>query len=97
MLTLDVYPAPAPGVLGRVVDAEAVLVLPARGEVKVLNEVGARIWELADGTRSVREIVQSIRDEYEVDQESAEADTLEFLNDLHGKEAISLADQPKSA
>jgi hypothetical protein len=97
MLTLDVYPAPAPGVLGRVVDAEAVLVLPERGEVKVLNEVGARIWELADGTRPVREIAKIICEEFAVDVDIAEADTLEFLEDLHGKEAISLANRPKSA
>ena len=97
MLTLDVYPAPAPGVLGRVVDDEAVLVLPERGEVKVLNQVGARIWELSDGTRTIREIAEAICEEFAVDADAAEADTLEFLKDLHGKEAISLADQPKSA
>jgi hypothetical protein len=41
-------------VRGRRLEHEAVVVLPDKGEVKVLNEVGAQIWALADGTRSVR-------------------------------------------
>lgn len=89
MLTLDVYPAAAPGVVGRLVDDEAVLVLPARGEVKVLNEVGARIWELSDGNRTVREIARIICEEYAVEADAAEADTLAFLKDLLDRGAIT--------
>ena len=96
MLTLDVYPTPAPGVVGRVVDAEAVLVLPARGEVKVLNEVGARIWELSDGNRTVREIANVICEEYEVDAAAAEADTLAFFKDLEDRGAIRISDKSSS-
>lgn len=92
LLTLDVYPAPAPGVVGRLVDAEAVLVLPARGEVKVLNQVGARIWELSDGNRTVREIARVICEEYAVDADAAEVDTLTFLKDLVDRGAIATSD-----
>ena len=40
---LDSIPVMLPTVVGRVVDEEAVLVLPEQGQVKVLNQVGARI------------------------------------------------------
>lgn len=93
MSTLDAVPAAVPGVVGRVVDDEAVLVLPEKGEVKVLNEVGARIWALTDGVRSVREISQLICEEYEVELEIAEADTLDFLRDLEDRSAIKFLKQ----
>lgn len=91
MLTLDSFPQPAPGVVGRLVDDEAVLVLPERGQVKVVNQVGARIWELLDGRRSVREIAAQICAEYQVDLSQAEADTLEFLAALEARGAVQSA------
>jgi hypothetical protein len=63
-------------------------VLPDRGEVKVLNEVGARIWALADGSRSVREIAAAIASSYDVSLAEAEADTVVFLQELREKALI---------
>lgn len=91
MSTLEAVPAPVQGVVGRVVDNEAVLVLPEKGEVKVLNEVGARIWALTNGDRSVKEIARLICEEYEVELEIAEADTLDFLRDLEDRGAIKFS------
>jgi hypothetical protein len=95
MLTLDTYPIPSPDVVGRIINKEAVLVLPDKGEVKVLNEVGARIWTLADGTRSVRDIAAAICAEYDVEPAQAEADVLAFLTELETRGIISLS--PDSA
>ena len=92
MISLDSYPLPNPAVVGRIVEGEAVLVLPEQGQVKVLNEVGARIWALADGTRTLRQIAAALCDEYEVDQAQAEADTCAFAAGLEKKGIISLSD-----
>ncbi len=54
MISLDSYPVPTAAVVGRLVENEAVLVLPEKAQVKVLNQVGARIWALADGRRTLR-------------------------------------------
>lgn len=100
MLNLDAYPVPAPDVVGRTVDDpasktnEAVLVLPSKGQVKVLNEVGARIWTLADGTRSLKEISAMICIEYQVEPQEADADTLQFAAELAERGIILLADHP---
>jgi hypothetical protein len=64
------------------VDGQAVIVLPEEGVVKVLNAVGSRIWELADGTRTVRAIVQVIYDEYAVSHEQAEKEVVEFVTEM---------------
>ena len=54
------FPAPHNQVAGRVIDGEAVLVLAESSKVQILNEVGARVWELADGTRSLAQIIDTI-------------------------------------
>ncbi len=89
-LTLNSYPAPAEHVRERLLDHEAVVVLPDKGEVKVLNEVGAQIWMLADGTRSVREIVAALCTEFEAVPAIVEADTLKFLAELQQKGLITV-------
>lgn len=81
-LSLDSCPAHAPHVVGQVVHNEAILILPDSSEVKVLNEVGAHIWELVDGQRTVREIAAAICTTYEVEPAQAEADTQAFVEDL---------------
>ena len=88
-LSLDTIPVPNPNVVGRVVADEAVLVLPQKGTVKVLNEVGARIWSLVDGVRSAREIASLIFSEYNVEQAAAEEDTLVFLGDLADRDVLT--------
>jgi hypothetical protein len=82
---------PLPGVVGQVIEGEAVLVLPERGEVKVLNQVGARIWQLADGHRTLGDIVAVICAEYAVEPAQAQADVLEFAAELERKGVVKLS------
>jgi len=94
MATLDDYPVPAANVRGRNLENEAVLVLPDRGQVKVLNQVGASIWTLADGARTVRDIAAAICAEYDVSQAEAEADVLAFVAELEAKGIVTLSSYP---
>ena len=97
---LNSYPITNSGVIGRILDSpdadhiEAVIVLPSSGKVEVLNDVGARIWSLADGTRTVNEVAATICDEYAIDQATAEKDTLEFLEMLLDRGVIRLSENP---
>ena len=89
-LTLSSCPAPAEHVRSRHLEQEAVVVLPDKGEVKVLNEVGARIWTLADGSRTVRDIIAALCAEFEAPPVVVEADTLKFLAELQQKGLITI-------
>jgi len=91
MPTLNQYPIRNVNVI---TGDEAVLVLPERGQVKVLNEVGARVWDLADGTHDIDAIVGTLCDEYDVDRDRAEADTLIFIAELEAKGLLALATDP---
>ncbi|OQA43145.1 MAG: Coenzyme PQQ synthesis protein D [Chloroflexi bacterium ADurb.Bin325] len=84
-MQLSDTPRRAHSVVSRLLDGEAVLVHPAQGKVRVLNSVGARIWELVDGQRSIEEIARLIAQEYEVGLSQAEADALAFCLDLSGR------------
>lgn len=56
--------------------------------IYTLNEVAARIWELIDGKRTIREIKKKIVEEFEVSPEEAEKDLQEYLQQLKKMEAI---------
>jgi hypothetical protein len=88
--SLESCPAPAAGVVGQIVQHEAVIVLPDSSEIKVLNEVGATIWTLADGSRSVREIAAQVCQQYDVDPQQAEADVLRFVAELLQRKMLVL-------
>lgn len=91
MKLVGTYPAPHPQAISRVVDGEAVIVLPESGQVGVLNEVGTRVWELADGTRSLEEIVAAILEEFEVTPERARQDVDAFVQELVEKGMLILS------
>ena len=88
MLTLDTIPVPNPKVISQDLENEAVLVMPEAGQVKVLNEVGALIWQLIDGQHSVAEIARLVCDAFNVELEVCQADTLNFLAELQTKGII---------
>jgi hypothetical protein len=53
-----------------------------------LNEVGARIWQLVDGRMTVREVLNVILLEYDVEPGEAQKDLLELLQQLELISAI---------
>jgi hypothetical protein len=53
------------------------------------SDVGDRILDLSDGTRTVREIAQAICGEFEVDQATALKDTLEFVGQLIDRKVLT--------
>ena len=63
---IDAIPRHMSSVTSRALDGEAVLVHAEQKKVTVLNGVGARLWELADGQHSIAEIARVIAGEYEV-------------------------------
>jgi hypothetical protein len=86
MVSAKVYRATS-DVVTRKVGDESVIV-PVRSHVAdldavvTLNPVGARIWELMDGSRDLAAIAGAICEEYEVEPETAQADVDEFVRSL---------------
>jgi hypothetical protein len=90
MLNSTTIARPHPEVASDVVDGEAVLLVPQRGTVVVLNEVGAAIWRQLDGVRTAGQIARLLAAEYDTTLAEAERDTLDFLADLVERGVVTL-------
>lgn len=77
------------GVLAQTAGEATILLTPESGEYFSLDDVGGRIWELADGSRSAREIARVLHDEYDAPLETIEADTLELLAELAERQLLA--------
>lgn len=59
-------------------------------DVLELSDVAGWIFLRIDGTRSVRDIGRELAQQYDIDEETACADTLELLTDLAKAGAITI-------
>lgn len=84
------YPEPHHQTAGRVIDGEAVVILAEDSEINVLNPIGSRIFELADGRHTLADIVQVILNEYAVTEERARQDVVDFVNSLVAQRVLVL-------
>lgn len=77
----------SPNIVTRKTGNEYVLVPIANNiadmnSIYTLNETGAFIWELIDGKRTLREIINALKEEYDIDSESAAKDVNLFIDDM---------------
>jgi PqqD family protein of HPr-rel-A system len=71
-------------------DEEAIVVDPRTREVHLLNETGARIWELLEEESTVDELVEALADEYEgAAPDALRAEVEGFIADLGGKGLVA--------
>ena len=77
----------------RIIEEEALLVDVHKGEVIHLNEVGAEVWkvinEKEDEKTSVKDLIEHICSQFEVEKDTAKTDVLEFVNELVQKGLVS--------
>ena len=57
-------------------------------EVHHLNEIGAFLWELCDGSHSLDDISQKLISEYDTDLENAQNDIQDFIAKLKTKSLL---------
>ena len=82
MLTLDATVKIPESVLSTLLEQDAVLLDIRSNQYFALDEVGRRLWGLLSEGNSIRDIYQTLLDEYEVDAKQLEQDMLELLNNL---------------
>ena len=92
MEILNKYPIKSNDTASRILEDEAVIVLPLESIVYTFDTVGTRIWELITGSKKISGIVKEIQNEYEVEHEEAELDIIEFINELVSKKILVLSE-----
>jgi hypothetical protein len=95
-MDLSSFPAPHEQTASTIVDDQAVIILADSAQVTILNEIGARVWQLSDGTNSIHRIIQLIVEEFEVSEETAMQDVQSFLQELADQKAIVFLNNPQS-
>jgi hypothetical protein len=81
-LTLDSVLRRQPGADAASLGGE-VVVLDSQGKmVRALNGTAARVWELLDGSHSVRDICATLTAEFDASAEAIQADVISFLDYL---------------
>lgn len=72
-------------------DGEAVMMDMDRGKYYNFNIVGSRIWQLIEKPISIREIVDELLNEFDIDQETCEAAVMKFVDRLVDDELVKIA------
>lgn len=77
-----------PSTASRVFGSDAVVISPAENMVRMLNPVGSRIWQLADGNNTVEDIAVILTQEFDVDLPHARRSTADFVEDLRSRNLL---------
>lgn len=70
---------------------EAIIIQPRDRKMHLLNPIGSDIWyfiEKSEEGKTVKEIIEFILQEYDVNSETANSDVFEFINKLIDKELL---------
>ena len=70
------------GVLVQEAHGQTVLLRLADGSYYALDDVGAAVWDLVDGQRSVEEIITAIHAAFDAPADVIRTDVLAFTEDL---------------
>ena len=81
----DLVPRQNPAVAWRNVNGAAALVTSSDSTFYWLNPVATRIWELADGERSVGQIGEQLVREFDVDLATCVADAARMVDEFGAK------------
>ena len=87
MIDLDSVVSHSPDIVTRKTGNEYVLVPLANNiadmnRLFTLNESGAFIWELIDGEKNIRAIVERFTEEFDIESETATRDVLAFMENM---------------
>lgn len=59
---------------------DALLFNPDNGSMEMLNSVGYEIWKLCDGTLTLEQIIEKLKEEYpDTEAEAVKKDTTDFI------------------
>lgn len=79
--------------ISRDLGGEAVILNLKTGIYCGLNEVGARIWAFIQEPRSIKDIRETLLDEYDVDPKQCERELLELLQQMLDNSLIEVKNE----
>jgi hypothetical protein len=91
----ETYIARSSAIAARMLAGEMMVMNSVDSTFFTLNEVATAIWQAADGTTPLREIVRTqVCGQFEIDPEQAQSDAEQFVTDLSSHGILLVSDQP---
>ena len=75
----------------RVIDDQAFLLTEDGTKIHMLNRVGSLIWQSCTGHSTVQNIISKIVEKFEIDEETAKKETVEFVQKLAEMSILNLS------
>jgi hypothetical protein len=79
---------PRDGIVKQEVSGALLLFNMEDGQYYTLNDVGRRVWELCDGTRSLSDIALDLANEYDSPAAAIREDVVELVGDLRDADLL---------
>ncbi|HEX3875267.1 MAG TPA: PqqD family protein [Solirubrobacteraceae bacterium] len=86
------HPRHAPGIEANAAQGRVVLVRPDDGGFYLLDELGARIWELCDGERSLEAVIAVVGAESDQPESVVAGDVREWISELRTERLLVESD-----
>lgn len=81
-LTLDSQLLRMPGMVSSEMDGDLVMMSIEHGKYFGISGVGQRVWELIENPISLRDLVATLLQEFEIDEATCRSDVLGFASSL---------------
>lgn len=88
-MDLQSYPQRKEQIIAQKASKDFLLFNMDDGNYYSLNDVGCRVWELCDGTRSVADIIGILSAEYDVSTDVLAQDVIEVLDQFSNGKLVS--------
>lgn len=76
------------------IEGEVVMHSINNGSYYGLDAIGSRVWLLLEQPCIVCKLCETLQEEFEVDRDTCQRDTLEFLNALHQEQLLRIMATP---
>jgi len=87
---VDTIITQAAGLVAADMDGEKVMLNIEKGKYYGIDSIGSRIWELLEVPHRVREVVDVLLKEYEVEEKTCQNDVLAFLSKLYDQGLVDI-------
>ena len=74
------------------IDGEVVMLSIENSEYYGMDKIGSRIWQLLEKPVTLKQLIGTLVDEYEVTEEQCTKDTLSFLEQLIEKDLVEITE-----
>ncbi len=89
-LALDTTVVRRPDSVFTDMDGDTVIMSIEQGNYYGMGAVGTLVWKILEHPKTIGEIVQAVRMEYAVDEDTCQNDMIEFIEDLIKNELVAV-------